>query len=55
MLRPDIIEKIKREREERDRPSAQIPLYVPELNRSTPQEDKKEDKDKSRSFVIEMA
>lgn len=30
MLRPEIIEKLRKQREERDRPALQIPLYPPD-------------------------
>jgi len=56
MVRPDIIEKIKRERAERDRPAAQLPLYVPELPQPKPHDDikRRDDAEKNRAVVIEM-
>lgn len=31
MLPPEVLDKIRREREERERPSFKIPLYLPEI------------------------
>ena len=57
MLRPEVIEKIKREREERERPAVQLPLYVPELPHPKSRDDiqKRDDAEKNRAVVIEMA
>lgn len=33
MLRPEIIERMRREKEERDRPALELPLPLPELDR----------------------
>lgn len=51
MLSADIIEKIKREKEERDRPALRLPLYEPEMGRSKETEEEKS----SSVIVIEMA
>jgi hypothetical protein len=51
MLAPDIIEKIKHEKEERDRPALHLPLYEPEMGRSKETEEEKS----SSVIVIELA
>ena len=53
MLAPEIIDKIKREREEADveRPALQIPIYPPEMRQP---EDEDRNENSSRTIVIEM-
>lgn len=51
MLAPDIIEKIRREKEERDRPALHLPLYEPEMGHSKETEEEKS----SGVVVIELA
>lgn len=53
MLPPEIIEKIRKEREERDRPALQIPQYQPEIHFPEDKEEKKEEPKKV--IVIELA
>lgn len=51
MLTADIIEKIRREKEERDRPALQLPIYEPEIGHSKETEEEKS----SNVIVIELA
>ena len=52
MLAPELIERLKHEREERERPCQQIPLYVPEM---TPMDrNDEEEKTESRCVVIDL-
>ena len=51
MLTADIIKKIRREKEERDHPALQLPVYEPEMSRP-----KETEEEKSPSvIVIELA
>lgn len=55
MLPPGIIERIKREREERDRPAAELPLYpsdIVEIDR--PKEEDDEKKESPRIIIIDL-
>lgn len=55
MLPPGIIERIKREREERDRPASQLPLYpidIAEIDRH--KEEDEEKKESSHVIVIDL-
>ena len=51
MLAPDIIEKIRREKEERERPALRLPLHEPEMGYSKESEEEKS----SNIIVIELA
>ncbi len=52
MLAPDIIEKIRREREERQRPSLRIPLETPEMR--SPDEPVDQEEKTDRVIVIDL-
>jgi hypothetical protein len=54
VLPPEIIKKIRKEKEQRDRPAAQIPLHVPEIR--SPDEHIEEQEEKTdRVIVIDLA
>ncbi len=58
MLSPDIIERVRRERmerEERERPALRLPLYTPEENRRDRRIEDEEPTNASRVIVIELA
>lgn len=55
MLPPGIIDRIKREREELDRPTVEMPLYpidIAEIDRQKKGDD--EDKESSRIIIIDL-
>jgi hypothetical protein len=54
MLPPEMIDRLKREREEDDRPSLQIPLYVPEIMEDIPRRDEEELTSSSHVIVIDL-
>lgn len=49
MLPPDVIDRIKRDKEERERPALRLPLYPP---REIHQDDPGEDEEKTAGSVI---
>ena len=54
MLPPEVIDRIKREREEQERPALRLPLYPPEeSNRNEPAEE--EEKTAGGIIIIDLA
>lgn len=54
MLPPEIVEKIRKEKKERDQAPAQIPLHVPEI-RDPDREVEHEEETTNRVIVIDLA
>ena len=52
MLKPEIIEKIRREKEERNRQDRRIPLYVPEIR--DPDKPQEQEEKTDRIIVIDL-
>ena len=52
MIPPEVIDRIRHEKEERERVSSQIPLYIPELTSNCDECEEKEDK--SRVIIIDL-
>jgi len=50
MLPPEIIERLRRKKEERDRPALRLPLYQPELTH--PEENKRDNEELTERIVI---
>ena len=53
LLPPEIIERLRREKEEQERPGAQIPLYPPEIQPDLPVEEE-EHTESRRVIVIDL-
>ena len=53
LLPPEIVDKLRREKEEQDRPGARIPLYPPEIKRDLPVEEE-EHTEFCRVIVIDL-
>jgi hypothetical protein len=53
MLPPEVIDRLQKEKEERDRPVLQIPLYLPEISGSYVDEEA-EKEDCSKIIVIDL-
>jgi hypothetical protein len=50
LLPPEVVDKLRREREEQERPGAQVPLYPPEIQRDLPVEE--EELTESRRVIV---
>ena len=54
MIPPEIIDKLRKEREADDRPSLQIPLYIPEIVEDIGCSDEEEMTQSSHVIVIDL-